>query len=140
MRHLLTAAVLIAATGLAGCGYMPVPPDPIRYVTSPAEVSTCRKLGGVGFARTDGQGPYNFGDLTVPAPAYLAPAYPPERVGYGLPSGEIVGRNFAVRIEVMRDGALALGATDLLLSRRIYRDWSYVEGIAYACARRTVGF
>ena len=40
----------------------------------------------------------------------------------------------------MRDGALALGATDLLLSRRIYRDWSYVEGIAYACARRTVGF
>ena len=28
-----------------------------------------------------------------------------------------------------------LGATDMLLARRIYRDWSYVEGIAYLCRR-----
>jgi hypothetical protein len=41
--------------------------------------------------------------------------------------------SFAVRLEPLRDEALRRGATDLLLVRRIKRDWSYVEGIAYRC-------
>ncbi len=132
MRKLLTSASLAAATLLGGCSYLPVPPDPIRYVTSPSEVGLCRRLGSVGLARTDGVGPYIFSDLTTPVPAGLVPH---ARL-YAVPAGaEIVGPNFAVRVEVMRDQALTLGASDLLLSRRIYRDWSYVEGIAYRCAR-----
>ncbi|HMO29603.1 hypothetical protein [Enterovirga sp.] len=120
---------LALATG--GCGYIAVPPDPIRYVTSPADVASCRRLGAVGYTRTDGVGPYRFSDLTTPVLSYPRPG----DTAHPIPSGEIVGPNFAVTLEVMRDAALSLGASDLLLSRRIYHDWSYVAGTAYRCSR-----
>lgn len=129
------AALVAAGIALSGCGYFPVPPDPIRILTAQAEVSTCRRLGGVGLARTDGEAPYSFGYLTAAAPRPAPPAFAigqPYAYG-GVRGREIVGPNFAVRLNVMRDAALARGATDLLLSRRVYRDWSYVEGIAYRC-------
>ena len=116
---------------LGGCGYVPIPADPIRYVTSPADVMSCRKLGAVGFARTDAtNGPYSFTDRTV-----IVPAFGPPASISAFPVGEIEGPNFAVRLETMRDAAFSLGATDLLLTRRIYRDWSYVSGTAYLCPR-----
>lgn len=123
----LPVLAVLAAT-LGGCGYYP--PDPIRYVTSPAEVSSCHRLGSVGLSRTDGN-TSTFADVTE-----LFPALSPEPPGYkGGPGHEIAGPNFALRLNIMRDAALALGATDMLLARRIYRDWSYVEGIAYRCRR-----
>lgn len=119
------------ALAVGACSYVAVPPDPIRYVNSPADVSTCRRLGPVGFTRTDGVGPYRFSDLTTPVLTtrhYGVVAAP-------IPHGEVIGPNFAVTLEVMRDAALSLGASDLLLTRRIYRDWSYVSGTAYRCPR-----
>lgn len=132
MRTLLRPAFLLLLACVGGCNYYPVPLDPIRYGTSPAEVSTCRRLGDVGLARTDGGGlyRYDFRTVLVPqsAPSYATP-------GPATAGGEIQGENFAYRLERMRDSALSLGATDLLLSRRIYHDWSYVEGVAYRCRR-----
>ena len=120
---------LVLAVG--GCAYVPIPPDPIRYVTSPIDVASCRKLGGVGYTRTDGVWPYRFSDRTIAVQAYPRAG----DVARPIPSGEVIGPNFAVTLEVMRDAALSLGASDLLLSRRIYRDWSYVAGTAYRCPR-----
>lgn len=120
-------------TALGACSYVPIPPDPIRYMTSPADVANCRRLGAVGYSRTDGVGPYRFSDLTVPVLAYPRPGDQPNPLP--IPNGEIRGPNFAVTLEVMRDSALALGASDLLLTRRFYRDWSYVSGTAYRCPR-----
>lgn len=130
MRRVIGRALALLVLAPPACTYFPVPPDPIRYSTSAAEVSTCRRLGGVGLARTDGEGPFSFSELTTPALTHEGRYRPPPRSGY-----EIVGPNFAVRLNVMRDAALSRGATDLLLVRRIYRDWSYVEGIAYLCRR-----
>jgi hypothetical protein len=124
-------AALALALAAGGCSYVPVPPDPIRYVTSPADVSSCRKLGAVGYARSDGVGAPSFTDRTI---AVLAAPRAGD-VPHPIPTGEISGPNFAVTLEVMRDAALSLGASDLLLSRRIYRDWSYVAGTAYRCPR-----
>ena len=132
MRTLLRPAFLLLLACVGGCSYYPVPLDPIRYGTSPAEVSTCRRLGAVGLARTDGVGPYRYDFRTTVVPLAVAPAGSPD---FPLVGGEIEGPNFGYRVERMRDAALALGATDLLLSRRIYHDWSYVEGIAYRCRR-----
>lgn len=133
MRIKLPPAFLMLLAFVGGCSYYPVPLDPIRYGTSPAEVSTCRGLGAVGLARTDGVGPYSYALRTRVVPPAVASAGSPE---FPLVGGEIEGPNFGYRVERMRDAALALGATDLLLSRRIYHDWSYVEGIAYRCPRR----
>jgi hypothetical protein len=123
-------AAMLGASLLAGCGYFPVSPDPIRIVDSPADVAACRSLGSVGGpVRTDGSGPYVYGALTRPVRASSPEAVPPPG-GWGvLQSAD----NFAVRIEPLRDEALRRGATDLLLVRRIKRDWSYVEGRAYRC-------
>lgn len=129
MRKLVGLAAV--TTCLSGCGYFPVPPDPIRIVTSPAEVSVCRRLGSVGVTRTDGTGPFNYGDVTVAVPTNSLSAYDART----LAARQVVGDNFGVRLNLMRDAALNLGATDLLLSRRIYRDYSFVEGIAYICRR-----
>lgn len=126
MRTAHALAILLAATA-GGCGYFPVPPDPIRLVDSPAEVSTCRRLASLGTVRTDGEEPYRYDELTVAVPG--AGPRPGLIVGSAGPEGP----NLAVRINAMRDAALALGATDLLLSRRRGRDWSYVEGIGYRC-------
>lgn len=131
LSRLTRIAPFCLALAAGACSYVPVPPDPIRYVTSPADVSTCRRLGAVGYSRTDGVGPYSFSDLTIPILTYPRPGDVPNPI----PSGEIVGPNFAVTLEVMRDAALTLGASDLLLTRRIYRDWSYVAGTAYRCPR-----
>lgn len=133
MRNLILA--LCGAFSLGGCGYYPVPPDPIRIMTSPSEVSTCRRLGSVGFARTDGEGPFTYNNITMAVPSFLVDQptygqYAPYSAGQ-----EIQGQNFAVRLNFMRDAALALGASDLLLKRRFYQDYSYVEGTAYGCAR-----
>jgi hypothetical protein len=125
-------AALLGATLLSGCGYFPTPPDPIRLVDSPVDVSACRSLGSVGAPiRTDGRGPYLYGALTTPVPASSPAALAPYG-GFGVqPEAD----NFAVRIQPLRDEALRRGATDLLLVRRIKRDWSYVEGIAYRCSQ-----
>ena len=130
LTRTMRMAPLALALALAGCGYVPIPPDPIRYVNSPADVMNCRKLGAVGFARTDGFGPVDFTQRT-----YIVPAFAPPATVSTFPVGEIQGPNFAVRLETMRDAALSLGASDLLLTRRIYRDWSYVSGTAYRCPR-----
>lgn len=131
MRVSSVLALAILAAPLGGCAYLAVPPDPIRYVTSPGDVTACHRLGPVGLARTDGTGPVLFSDRTK---AVRVDGIVPSGEGYpAATTREIPGPNFAVRVETMRDGALALGATDLLLSRRIYHDWSYVEGIAYRC-------
>ena len=121
-------AALIGASLLSGCGYFPTPPDPIRLVDSPVDVAACLSLGPVGGPiRTDGRGPYLYGALTTPVRASAAVAPPG---GWGVqPEAE----NFAVRIQPLRDEALRRGGTDLLLTRRIKRDWSYVEGTAYRC-------
>ena len=122
-------AALVGASCLAGCGYFPVPPDPIRIVDSPAEVSRCRSLGSVGGPiRTDGKGEYLYGALTTPVPASSPAAAP-----FGGFGTQPVADNFAVRLQPLRDEALRRGASDLLLVRRVLRDWSYVEGIAYRC-------
>jgi hypothetical protein len=39
---------------------------------------------------------------------------------------------FEARLNEMRDATLALGGTDLFLAKP-YRDWSFVQGIAYRC-------
>jgi hypothetical protein len=123
-------AAVLAATFLAGCSYYPTPPDPIRLVDSPVDVAGCRSLGSVGGPiRTDGRGPYLYGALTTPVPA-TSPAAAAPFGGWGVPPD---ADNFAVRLQPLRDEALRRGATDLLLVRRIRRDWSYVEGIAYRC-------
>jgi hypothetical protein len=123
-------AALLGATLLSGCGYFPTPPDPIRLVDSPVDVAGCRSLGSVGKPiRTDGRGPYLYGALTTPVPATSPAALAPYG-GFGVqPEAD----NFAVRLQPLRDEALMRGATDLLLVRRIKRDWSYVEGHAYRC-------
>ena len=118
------------ALAVGACAYVPIPPDPIRYVTSPVDIKNCRKLGAVGYSRTDGVS-YRFSDRTVPILAYRRATDVP----HPIPSGEIVGPNYAVTLEVMRDAALSLGASDLLLTRKIYRDWSYTAGTAYRCPR-----
>lgn len=134
MRLLVLA--LLGAVSLGGCGYFPVPGDPIRILTSPAEVSVCHRLGSVGYARTDGTGRYDFSQITVAVPGYPTGRPAVGEFGPSPYGNEIVGGgNFAVRLNVMRDAALAIGASDLLLSRKIYRDYSYVEGIAYSCRR-----
>lgn len=134
MRNVLRLALVVAgAATVSACAYVPVPPDPIRYMTSPVEVSSCRTLGSVGLARTDGIGPFDYSEITVAVPN--DGSYRHGSRGWGWAGGEIPGPNFAVRLNTMRDAALHLGATDLLLSKRIYRDYSYVEGIAYRCRR-----
>ena len=119
-----------AASLVSGCGYFPVPPDPIRVVDSPADVTACRRLGSVGApVRTDGRGPFEYGAITTLVPA-------PGPTGFGAPGGVAAGdEHFGQRLNGMRDTAVALGATDLLLVHRRLRDWSYVEGLAYLCPR-----
>lgn len=124
------AASLLGGGLLSGCGYFPVPPDPIRIVDSPADVGACRRLGSTGPAvRTDGRGPFLYGAITeavrVDSPAATVFGGP------GLASRDM--DHFGQRLNMMRDVALNMGATDLLLVRRRLRDWSYVEGVAYFC-------
>ncbi len=123
--------VILAGTiGLGGCAYFPTDPDPIRVVDSPADVFACRKLGSTGApVRTDGNRPYFYGSLTKVVPATSPEASP----AFGTYGVQPASDNLAVRLNGMRDAALALGATDLLLTRRRYRDWSYIEGVAYRC-------
>lgn len=129
-------AALIGASLLAGCGYFPTPPDPIRIVVSPVDVAACRSLGRVGGPiRTDGIAPYKFGSLTYPVRATSPEAVTPLG-GYGVLPESV---NLAVALEPLRDEALRRGGTDLLLTRRIRRDWSYVEGSAYRCRTPPVG-
>ena len=121
-------AVLVGAGLLGGCGYSIVPPDPIRLVDSPIDVAGCRSLGPVGpVLRTEGSGPFLFNSLTTPVRAATGSA---PFFGYGI---QQESDNFAVRLQPVRDEALNLGATDLLLVRRKLRDWSYVQGVAYFC-------
>lgn len=123
--------VILAGTiGLGGCAYFPTDPDPIRVVDSPADVFACRKLGSTGEpVRTDGRRPYRYGSLTKVVPAGTPGATP----AFGTFGVQPTSDNLAVRLNTMRDAALAMGATDLLLTRRLYRDWSYIEGVAYRC-------
>ena len=125
-KLVLTALSALSASLLGACAYVPTPPDPIRIVDSTADVFACRRLGPVGDpVATNGTAEVIFSSRTfalraapgaVSVPAPLAPS----------------GPGFEYSLEAMRDRALALGATDLLL-RRVYRDWSYVQGVAYRC-------
>jgi hypothetical protein len=119
-------AILIGASLLGGCAYFPTPPDPIRIMDSPSDVAGCRRLGVVGGpVPTNGTGPIVISSLTTAVPSSVAPGSVPTG---GLPSGP----GFVYSLNAMRDAALSLGATDLLL-RKVRRDWSYVEGVAYRC-------
>ena len=120
MRTSLLLPLLIAAA-TAGCVYVPTDPDPIRVVISPVDVAACRSLGSVGRTRTDGVSRGGFAEITTAPPAV------PAR------SSEPAGPNFGIRLDALEAEALRRGATDLLLRRRILRDWSYVEGVAYRC-------
>ena len=134
MRKAVLMATAVASLA-GGCAYYPVPPDPIRIIDSPAEVSTCRRLGSTGApVRTDGRGPFSYSEITtlVPAPGPTGFGAPVGVPAVGVPAGDA---HFSQRLNAMRDAAVALGATDLLLVRRRLRDWSYVEGVAYLCPR-----
>lgn len=124
MRFPLGMAMIAACT-LAGCQYRSVPEDRLRLIDSPAEVSRCRSLGRVGEpVRTDGKMPAFF-DAQIfagPSEAFFG--------GYG---GQNTSDNLSPRIDAMKSAAIALGATDLLLTRRFLRDWSYIQGTAYLC-------
>lgn len=130
------AAASLSAALLCGCAYFPIPPDPIRLVDSPTDVRNCRRLGSVSEPiATAGRGPVDISSLTI---AVRVPRDAAARsAGRGLVRGSTVseGTTFAAPLNLMRDAALQLGATDLLLVRRVRRDWSYVEGVAYRCAR-----
>lgn len=116
---------LIGACLVAGCQYRPMPGDRIRIVDSPSEVSRCRSLGPVGEpVRTDGKAPPFYDSLVFAGPSEALFG------GYG---GELTGDNLAARVDAMRAVALGRDATDLLLARRVLRDWSYIQGIAYRC-------
>lgn len=117
---------LLGAGLVSGCVYTPVPREQIRLVDSPAEVSRCTSLGTLGEpVRTDGKQPLLFNSLVTPP----------------LPSSSFLGAyetdpsrpDLAGQIDAMRDTALSRGANTLLLTRRILRDWSYVQGTAYRC-------
>ena len=120
-------AILIGASLLGGCSYFPTPPDPIRVVDSPVDVAGCHRLGPVsGRVPTNGTWPVVISSLTVaPPPGTVVTSVQPTG---GNPSGP----GFVYSLNGMRDAALALGATDLLL-RRVGRDWAFVEGVAYRC-------
>jgi hypothetical protein len=119
-------SILIGASLLGGCAYFPTPPDPIRIVDSPADVAACRRLGRVsGPVPTNGTAPLVISSLT----AAIRSPYPQTSIPAPAPPS---GPGFVYSLNAMRDAALALGATDLFL-RRVQRDWSYVEGIAYRC-------
>jgi hypothetical protein len=120
-------AMLIGASLLGGCSYFPIPPDPIRIVDSPSDVAACRNLGVVSLpVPTNGTWPVVISSLTVAPPrGTVITSAPPT-------GGEPSGPGFVYSLNAMRDAALARGATDLLL-RRVRRDWSFVEGVAYRC-------
>lgn len=123
-------AAVLALLTLAGCGYFPTPPHPVRLNDSPTDLAACRSLGSVGGPiRTDGDGSYRYGALTRPAPVGSPAASP----AFGTFGVQPEADNFAVRLLPLRDETLRRGGTDLLLVRRIRPDWSYVEGIAYRC-------
>ena len=126
------ASIFVSAGLLGGCAYYPVPPDPIRVVDNAVELAGCRSLGKVaGPIRTDGQGPFRYGALTYVVPADSPDAVPPPG-GFGVGPESV---NLAVALQPARDEAVRRGATDLLLSRRIRRDWSYLDAVAYRCRR-----
>lgn len=124
MRIALAAA--LGALALSGCAYAPEPRELVRLNDSPADVRHCRRLGSVGEARTDEEG------WIVPASGVAVTYAPPTRLRGRAP---VPGHDLGERLDLMIDAALRLGATDLLLSRRRLRDWSYVEGTAYRCRR-----
>lgn len=110
MRTALTAALFAAALG--GCAA--IPSEPVRIVDSRADVAACRSLGTMGPpVRTDSVG-------AIAGDANHTP---------------YVAGEFGERLQAMRAAANEQGATDLLLVRRPYRDWSFVQGIAYRCRR-----
>ena len=111
-RGTILSAAMAAALG--GCAA--IPSEPVRIVDSRADVAVCRSLGRLGPpVRTDG----------APGSNGVVPV-----VDAGM-----IDRDFGARLQAMREAAYARGATDLLLVRRPYRDWSYVEGTAYRCRR-----
>lgn len=52
---------------------------------------------------------------------------------FGSYGGQSTSDNLAPRIDAMKEAAISRGATDLLLTRRFLRDWSYIQGTAYRC-------
>lgn len=132
--------ILLAAALLGGCAYFPTPPDPIQIVDSPADVASCHRLGAVSeLVPTNGTAPVVISSRTVAMRADGSGASGPV-VAFGGPipaPAPPSGPGFEYALEAMRDRALALGATDLLL-RRVKRDWSYVQGVAYACRHTNI--
>jgi hypothetical protein len=110
----------------------------LQIVDSPADVATCRRLGVVSeVLPTNGTAPIVISSRTVAVRADAANG-PVVNVGGGIPApAPPSGPGFEYALEAMRDRALALGATDLYL-RRVNRDWSYVEGVAYFCRNTNV--
>jgi hypothetical protein len=118
MRTVLALAIIGLAV-LPGCA--PISEIPVRVVDSPGDVAACRRIGTVGTpVRTNDPDP----DI-VPSPGFVVAGRGLDRSPYGPVLGE--------SLEGMRQAAFARGGTDLLLSKRYYSDWSYVEGVAFRC-------
>src|SRR4051812_38099302 len=134
------ASILLASLVLGSCAYFPTPRDPIQIVDSPSDIATCRRLGVVSEpVPTNGTAPVVISSRTVAVRANAPSANGPAvSFGTGIPApAPASGPGFEYALEAMRDRALALGATDLYL-RRINRDWSYVQGVAYFCRNTNV--
>ena len=127
---------LLATLLLGGCAYFPTSPDPIQIVDSPSDIATCRRLGVVSeLVPTNGTAPVVIGSRTAAVRADQTGA---SGLGGGIAApAPPSGPGFEYAIEAMRDRALALGATDLYL-RRVKRDWSYVQGVAYSCPQTNI--
>lgn len=118
-------AAMIGACLLGGCAYHSTPQDRLRIVDSPSEVSRCRSLGTVGEpVRTDG---------TMPVFLNAQVFGGSNEAFFGSYGGQSTSDNLAPRIDAMKETAISRGATDLLLTRRFLRDWSYIQGTAYRC-------
>ena len=133
-------AIPLAAALLGGCAYFPTPPRLLQIVDSPADVASCRRLGVVSeVLPTNGTAPVVISSRTAAVRADAPGASGPVvNFGGGIPApAPPSGPGFEYALEAMRDRALALGATDLYL-RRVNRDWSYVEGVAYFCRNTNI--
>jgi hypothetical protein len=133
-------AIPLAAALLGGCAYFPTPPRPLQIVDSPADMASCRRLGVVSeVLPTNGTAPVVISSRTAAVRADAPGASGPVvNFGGGIPApAPPSGPGFEYALEAMRDRALALGATDLYL-RRVNRDWSYVQGVAYFCRNTNI--
>ncbi len=103
-----------ALVGLALGACSAIPTEPVRVNEGVADLTTCRRIGSLGEPVRADPGAAAVG-LRGPVPG---------------PQGTL-----DASIAGWRQAAVAAGATDILLTKRFYRDWSYVEPVGYVCRR-----